>query len=193
MKPISNRFSSGVLTQWQLANVVTLPPTSGATVTNLGTPSMPILQFGIPKGPPGDLSPGGPDITVGNVVVKGLLLSGKTDLVTGFAGGPRLSQGGWTAPGTSHAIEWEALADGCDNVTGLLYVHVSSKGGAVRKNGVATVTVVKDAGEPPDLMVTAVHMSPHLARLEVGLDDNAAVVVATDDGCSVCWSFVAAA
>lgn len=192
MKPISNRFSSGVLTQWQFANVVTLPPTESASVTNLGTPSMPVLQFGVPRGPAGDLTPTGSDITVGNVVVNGLLLSGKADVVTGFGGGPRLSQGGWTPPAASHAIEWEALADGCDNVTGVLYVHVSSKGATAKKNGVATATVVKDVGEPPDLMVTSMHLSPHLATFQVGLDDNA-VVVATDDGCSVCWSFIAAA
>jgi hypothetical protein len=191
MKPISNRFVSSALTQWQIAETVTLPATSPATVTNLGTPGMPVLQFGVPRGPSGDLSPTGSDITVGNVVVKGLLLSGKTGVVTGFGGGPRLSQGGWTAPAASHAIQWEDLAGGCDNVTGVLYVHVSSKGATARKNGVATVTVVKDADDPPDLMVTAMHMSPHLGRFDVGLDYNA-IVVATDEDCSACWSFIAA-
>lgn len=192
MKPISNRFTTGAPTQWQFVEPVTLPPGNPAAVTNLGTPSAPILRFAIPKGTPGDLAPGGPDVTVGNVTVNGLLLSGKADVVTGFGGGPRLSQGGWSAPAASHAIQWETLVDGCDNVTGVLYLHVSSKGGVVRKNGVATVTVVKDADEPPDLMVTAAHMSPHLGRLDVATDDNA-VVVATDDDCALCWSFLAAA
>lgn len=192
-KPISNRALVASLTQWQFANAVTLDPGSQATVTNLGTSTAPVLEFGIPAGQSGEATGNVTftgNVTVENLTVDGLLLSGKRDIVTGFAGGPRVSQAGWDTPGNAHTLAWTDLAEGSDNVTGFLYVHVSSKSVA-RKNGIATLTVVKSQGVAPDLMLTAVHMSPSLQVFDVGLRGND-VIVETDPGCSVCWSFVSA-
>jgi hypothetical protein len=197
-KPLSNRFAlaaggGNAATQWAFANALTLDPGTLATVRNLGSSTAPVLQFGIPRGEPGDVTAANVlagNVVVDNLTVGGLLLSSKT-VVSGFGGGPRVSQGGWDAPGNSHLITWAALAGNSDNVTGFLTVHVSSKS-AARKNGIATVTVVKDQALAPDLMVTALHCSPTLDTFDVGVSGTD-IAVATDPECAVCWSFIAAA
>lgn len=193
-KPLSNRFAAGgnASTRWEFANAKTLEPNVPATVRNLGTPVAPVLEFSIPRGYPGDAVAANVlagNVTVDNLTVSGLLLSSK-QVTTGFAGGPRVSQGPWDAPAASHTLTWTKLADGCDNVTGFLTVHVSSKNG-MKKNGIATVTVVKDLNQPPDLLVTSQHLSANLSTFDLGLRGND-IVVATDVQCSVCWSFIAA-
>ena len=195
---MSNKFVAGSPARFEFANVITVAYTQPAAVVNLGTPSAPVLQFSIPRGAPG-ASGGGDGVgnvaaeleVLGNLTVGGLLLSSKVGITTGFGGGPRISQGGWDSPAATHTLAWAALADGCDNVTGVLTVHASSKGSTTRKNGVATATIVKDFGTPPEVMVTALHASSRLATFDVGLSGND-IVVFTDAACSVCWTFVAA-
>lgn len=130
------------------------------------------------------------DAALGNVSIAGVLTSTKTGVVSGFEGGPRVSQGRWDSPGGTHTLQWPALADGCDNVSGVLYLHVSSKS-AAKKNGVATVSLVKDAGTPPDLMVMALHKSDALATFSVGRSGDD-ITVATDADCALCYTFVGA-
>ncbi len=187
-KPFSNKVSASTQVAFEFANAVTLQYDQQPTVTNLGTATAPVLEFGIPQGAPGDVLTG--NAYVQNLVVEGLVLSAKANIATGFAGGPRVSQGGWDAPANAHSIAWSQLADGNDNVTGFLYVHVSSKD-ASRKNGIATATLIKDLGQPLDVMVTALHQSANLHTFEVGVSDDT-IRVATDPTCSVCWSFIAA-
>lgn len=187
-KPFSNKVSASTQVAFEFANVVTLPYDQQAAVTNLGTATAPVLEFGIPQGAPGDALTG--NAYVQNLVVEGLVLSAKANIATGFAGGPRVSQGGWDAPANAHSITWSQLADGNDNVTGFLYVHASSKD-ASRKNGIATATLIKDLGQPLDVMVTALHQSANLHTFEVGVSGDT-IRVATDAACSVCWSFIAA-
>jgi len=199
MKRMSNTPTAASLTRFQFANAVTVAYTQPAAVVNLGTPTAPVLQFSVPRGAPGDFGGGGGGVgnvavelaVLGNVTVGGLLLSSKAGIVTGLGGGPRITQGGWDSPAATHTLAWTALADGCDNVTGVLTVHASSKGTTTRKNGVATATVVKDYGSPPELMVTALHASSRLQSFDLGVSGND-VVVLTDAACSVCWTFVAA-
>ncbi len=136
------------------------------------------------------LGPGGVGV-VGNVTVGGLLLSSKPATNTGFSGGPRITQGGWDAPGTVHTLTWLALAEGRDNVVGTLFVHVSARSATVKRNGTATLSVVKNAGDPPDVSLTTVHRGAGLSTLAIAVSGDD-VVVTTDAGCAVCWTFVSA-
>jgi hypothetical protein len=58
----------GVAATISIGSVSTLPPGEMATVTNVGTASAAVLDFGIPKGPPGDTSAGtAATVTIGTV------------------------------------------------------------------------------------------------------------------------------
>lgn len=189
-KPFVNRYGTASSARFEFANTLTLQPGSVATLTNLGTAYAPILQFGVPTGLEGNIV--SPDTLVvrGNIVLEGLLVSGKAN-VTGFSGGPMVTQNPWDEPANVHVIPWSLLsAGGSDEVSGVLTVHASAKDGS-RKNGVASVSLVKNSGDPPDVMVFDQHASANLAvfDLDVAGDD---LVVYTDDTCAVCWTFVAA-
>lgn len=191
MKPFANRYISSQGARFEFPTAVTLPPGSQATVVNLGTAYAPILQFGLPAGLEGNVVSPETLVVRGNLVLDGYLVSGKADIATGFAGGPRVSQGGWDVAASTHVLDWAALAGNCDEVTGFLTVHASAKDGS-KKNGIATLTLVKNAGDPPDALVTSLHASAPLATFDVALQDGN-VVVHTDEECAVCWTFVAAA
>ena len=132
----------------------------------------------------------GTDLHVGDVTVDGLLRSSKANIITGFGGGPRVSQGGWDAPANVHTLSWTQLADGSDDVTGSLVVHASSKNG-MGKNGVAQLLVVKGVGANTSMTLMSQHASPNLTTLNVAVagDD---IQVDTDPECAVCWTFLSA-
>ena len=125
-----------------------------------------------------------------NLVVDGVFLSGKNGITTGFGGGPRISQHGWDAPGATHTLPWSGVAGECDNVTGILHIHASCKS-SLKKQGVATASIVKNVGDPPDVLVTGTHTSPNLSTFLVSVQVND-IVVSTDAECAVCWTFIAA-
>lgn len=126
----------------------------------------------------------------GNVVVSGLVTSSKRDILTGFAGGPFITQGPWDEPSQTHVIPWSALGNGCENVSGMMYVHASSKD-INEKNGMATVSVIKGLTGNISAVVLSNHKSPGLATFTVTASGNT-VVVNTGPGCAVCWTFIAA-
>ena len=127
-----------------------------------------------------------------NVAVGGLFLSSKPAMDTGFSGGPRVVQGGWDAPGATHTLAWAALAGGGrDNVVGTLFVHASARDAAIKRNGTATLSIIKNPGDPPDLWPNHVHQGAGLTTFAFAVSGND-VVVTTDAECAVCWTFVAA-
>jgi hypothetical protein len=129
--------------------------------------------------------------------VKGLLLSEKKDAgPNNFNSGPYVTQGGWTASSTGvHMIPWASIAARsatADNVSGTLYVHASNKGAQTNaRNGMAIVSLVKDMGASPDLLIVSMHKSPLLRTFDVSASGND-LQVETDTGCCVCWTFVGA-
>lgn len=190
-KPLSNRYlyttsSTTGTTEFQFANALTLAPGSNATVVNLGTSTAPILQFGIPQGQPGSLG-NLAEVTVGNLYAANVTVSGL--LASNVAAGPRIVQGPWDAPGNAHVIPWLQLASGAETATGQLHVHASSRD-RNKKNGMATLTLCKDAGDPPDVMIAAVHTSSNLQTFDVVVLPGYDLHVETDPECSVCWNFV---
>jgi hypothetical protein len=126
----------------------------------------------------------------GNVAINGVITNSKT-VTTGFTGGPALQQSPWSSVSGSHTLDWNSLANGSDNITGMLYIHASSKG-SDDKNGIATASVIKSLGKNPDVMVLSLHKSANLSTLEIAMNNAGALVVNTDPQCAVCCSFVAA-
>lgn len=192
-KPLSNRYvystaSEGAPVEFQFANALTLAPGSNAFVINLGTSAAPILQFGIPQGEPGNITDTS-EVVVGNLFAANVTISGvfRSTVVSG----PRISQGGWDAPGNSHLLAWMQVAAGADSASGTLHVHASSRD-RNKKNGMASLTLCKDAGDPPDALVTAAHTSSNLGTFDVVVLASSDIHVETDPECSVCWNFVGA-
>lgn len=177
MKPFSNRYCVAPLA----GHGCTLP--AGSMVA-----SVPVLMFGAHCDTSNSATVDTLVVT-GNVVLGGLIQT-LSSVTTGFGGGPIVVQGSWDAPANVHVLDWATLANDSDDVTASLTVHVSSKDGT-RKNGIATIMLVKNAGDALDVMVTSLYMFGALEVLDIAVDGND-IVVHTDDGCSVCWTLLGA-
>lgn len=125
-----------------------------------------------------------------NVAVRGLLSSTKANIKTGFDGGPRISQAGWDAPSSTHTISWQSLANGCETASGILYVHASSKSNN-DMNGVITASIVKSEGQNIIVSATSTAKSQGLSTFSL-TSQLSNLVVSTNSGCAVCWTFISA-
>ena len=194
-KPLSNRYvyttssTDATAVEFQFANALTLAPGSNATVVNLGTSTAPVLQFGIPQGQPGMVGNVGTDLIIGNLYVANVTVSGL--LSSAVVAGPRIVQGPWDSRGNAHLVPWAQLAAGAETASGTLHVHASSRDHA-KKNGMASLTLCKDAGDPPDVLVSVAHTSSNLAMFDVVVLPGYDIHVETDVECCVCWNFVGA-
>jgi hypothetical protein len=128
----------------------------------------------------------------GNLALGGVLKSTKTSIVSGFSGGPRITQAPWDSPGTTHLLNVITLADSSDNVSGMLYLHASSKAND-NKNGMATLGIIKSSGFPPVVTVFTSQRSANLTTFTFSTDNTQnpnTIIVATDAQCAICWTFV---
>ena len=124
------------------------------------------------------------------VTASGLMHTSKTSITTGFTGGPRIKQTPWDAPGPTHSISISVLMDSCDNVSGMLYLHTSSKAND-NKNGMATLGIIKSFGYGPAVTVFTSQKSANLGTFGFSIDvQNENLIVSTDAGCAICWTFM---
>ena len=129
----------------------------------------------------------------GNLTLGGILKTSKTSIATGFAGGPRITQAVWDAPGPTHVLDMNVLMASCDNVSGMLYLHVSSKSND-NKNGMATLGIIKSSGYAPIVTVFTSQRSANLSTFTISSDvQNINLIVSTDATCAICWTFVSGA
>lgn len=124
------------------------------------------------------------------ITLGGILKSNKTSITSGFAGGPRITQAAWDTPGTVHTININTLTNSCDDVSGVLYVHASSKAGN-NKNGTMVLGVLKSVGLGVSATIMSTTKTAGLATFNMltGTD----IQIDTDAGCAICWTFMSAA
>ena len=129
----------------------------------------------------------------GNLTLGGTMKTSKTSIVSGFGGGPRITQEMWDSPGPTHLVDMNVLMDSCDNVSGMLYIHASSKADD-NKNGMATLGIIKSSGYAPAVTVFTSQRSANLSMFTFSTDvQNINLVVSTDAACAICWTFVSGA
>ena len=129
----------------------------------------------------------------GNLTLGGVLATSDTSILTGFSGGPRITQKTWDSPGPTHVLDMNELTASCENVSGMLYLHTSSKANDNR-NGMATLGIIKSSGYAPVVTVFTSQRSANLGMFTFSNDvQNTHLVVSTDAECAICWTFVSGA
>jgi hypothetical protein len=101
-----------------------------------------------------------------------------------------MKQRGWDAAGTAHSIPVAEYAI-VDNSSGTINIQV--KHPTDGKLGNVTVSFVKATGQATNIFIVSSQKTTNLSTLTVTVDGATNnISVATDAGCSMCWTVVGA-